>query len=783
MNRVLFFIFSVLAVPFFSQVGPRTWQDHLSVNSCNTVAKKGTKIYGSYSNGIIKFDQKELSPQTLNKIHGLNDIGVRLLRTNSYNNKLLVIYDNCNIDILDQNDNLANYPDFKLKSLNGKKIVNEVTFNKQDAYLACGFGIIVFDTDKLEIKNTYVIGPNASSLEVFQVALNDSMIFAATPDGIYKANFKTSILNNYKSWKLDTIDLPAGYYVGITNVSGTVITCYTPSKLSQDDNGKDTIYMLNNSNKWEKYPPLAGQGHTILKLGATFENLFSIVDPIGVIVRRIEDGSTVTYVNSYNGIVDYGRIRDVNIGRDHTGNLSYWIANNRFGLYQTYGYFPYFPQNKISRNGMNRSTLGNIDIFKGKVAVSPSFIDNAGIGNYSREGINTLENNEWTYFPCNDANGNTIIDVTSVLLDRIDNTVTWAASWYLGVMKYKSGKLVATYTASNTTMPEINKNEPRCIALTMDKDGNLWFANSDQKDFLNVIKRDGKHQNFVFDKSHGFIRRAMVDRNNYVWITHERDGGLSVYKNNNFAQPVLDVNYRWLNNAVGTGNLESNTVYSVAEDKDGKIWVGTAAGIRVFYNPTSIFSGSDYDAQPIKIVQDGNVELLLGREAVTAIAVDGANNKWVGTALGGMYCFSPDGLTQLYHFTKENSALYSNSILDLNYDEATGDVYVGTDAGLQSFRSTIVAGEEEYKNVYAYPNPVKPNYQGTVLVRGLIDNSVVKIVDESGNMVWETKSNGGQVEWPVKTFAGNRVTSGVYVIYASTTDGEFKAVSKVLVVN
>ncbi len=126
---------------------------------------------------------------------------------------------------------------------------------------------------------------------------------------------------------------------------------------------------------------------------------------------------------------------------------------------------------------------------------------------------------------------------------------------------------------------------------------------------------------------------------------------------------------------------------------------------------------------------------------------------------------------------------YSNSILDLNYDEVTGDVFIASDLGLQTYRSAIVAGAEEYNNVFAYPNPVRPGFGGKVYIRGLIDNSVVKIVDESGNLVWENKSTGGQLEWPITMLNGQRVVSGVYVVYAATTDGEQKVVTKILVMN
>lgn len=776
MNKVLFFGFLGLVTPLLSQIGPGTWQDHLSINSCNSVTRNGTTLYASYYNGIIKFNEEELSPVPLNKINGLSDIGVRLLRTNPYNKKVLVVYDNCNIDIIDKDENIVNYPSIKLKSLSGKKTINEVTFDKQYAYLACGFGIVVFDTDKLEVRDTYIIGPNASNIEVNQLAIQDSLIFAATPTGIFRAN-RNTLLNNYQNWRHDTITIPAGPYCGVQNVNGKIISIYSPSSINRADEGKDTIYTLAN-NIWIKYPPMASGGHTIRKMGPTYENLFSYMDPIGFQVRDVNDGVLKQYLMDYNGDFDYETCQDAYIGKDFSGNISYWVADKRFGLNQRYQY--YDPPKKITRNGMSKNRIGNIDIFKGKVAVSPSNIPYTGNGNFLLEGVNILQNYDWSYLSCNDDNNKPVMDVTSVLWDRKDTSVLWVSSWFYGVMKYKNKELIKpSYTGSNTAMPLVTANEPRCAGLSMDKAGNVWFASSDQKNYLNVIKKEGVLQNFIFSVSRGFCRKTFVDRNDQVWVLHESNGGITVVKHNNFTTPQ----YSFLTAEVGSGNLQANSVYSIAEDLDGKIWIGTSEGISVIYNPGAIFNGGDFDAQPIKIVQDGNVELLLGKEIVTAICIDGANNKWCGTTSGGVYCFSPDGLTQLHHFTVENSPLYSNTIIDIKYDEVTGDLFFGTEMGLQSFRGIVVAGEEVHSEIYAYPNPVKPGYQGNVLIRGLMDGAIVKITDVSGNMVWETKAKGGQIAWPVATLSGSRVTSGVYVVYASTIMGEYRALTKILVVN
>lgn len=774
MGRALSFFLFIAIFPAFSQVGPKVWQDHLSLNRCISVTKLGSRIYAANSVGVVWFDESELNSQSLTKINGLNDVGVKLLRTNPHNNKLMVMYENCNIDVIDANQNISNYADFKLKILNGKKSINEAFFYKQYAYLACGFGIVVFDTDKMEVKDTYVIGPNGSDLEVYQVAMNDSLIFAATPNGMYQSNFKTKDLSNFNNWKMVGA-LPAGPYIGVVAADGKVLAGYSPRMTNLTLTMQDTLFILKN-NTWSKYDTT---GYTLYKMCLARDTMISYVDDYGLKVRNVNTGVASNYITSFNGKVDF-KIADAYFGKDHLSNTAYWVADLKYGLYQTYSYYPFYEQYPVRRAGVNQALINSIDIYNGKVAISPSRPDDGGGSSYIDQGLNVLKDGEWSYIEAPDpTNGSRILDINSVLIDRKDPTHMWAGSWFNGLLEYKNNKLVAAYNPTNTpSMSEVNPGSPRCSGLAMDADGNLWFANSDVSNYISVRKKNGIFQTYDFGTGR-FTRKILVDKNNMVWALHEREGGITVLKHNNFGVP----NVKLLTKDVNNGNIQSNSAFSIAEDKDGKIWIGTSAGVVVFYNPASIFNSSSFDAQPIKIVQDGNVELLLSKEVVTTIAVDGANNKWMGTQTGGVYCFSPDGLTELYHFTKDNSPLYSNFVMDLNYDETTGDMYFGTDIGLQSFRSPILEGEAQYSQVVAYPNPVRPKYQGSVYVRGLVDNSIVKIADVSGNIVWETKSHGGQIEWNVTTFAGNRVTPGVYIVYASSTDAEQKAVTKILVVN
>jgi outer membrane protein assembly factor BamB len=229
--------------------------------------------------------------------------------------------------------------------------------------------------------------------------------------------------------------------------------------------------------------------------------------------------------------------------------------------------------------------------------------------------------------------------------------------------------------------------------------------------------------------------------------------------------------------------MPSMDVKSICEDKDGHIWVGTAKGVSVFYNPENVFTGANWDGQQILIEQDGHVQILLENDVITAIAVDGVNRKWIGTESSGVYCLSPDGQEEIYHFTEENSPLYSNIIRDIVTDETTGDVFIGSENGIQSFRTPIIKGFEDFTKVHAYPNPIRPGNSTPVYITGLIDEADVKITDVSGNLIWSTKSQGGQVVWNLHSFSGTKAASGVYMIYCSSATGDKSATAKLLIIN
>ena len=168
--------------------------------------------------------------------------------------------------------------------------------------------------------------------------------------------------------------------------------------------------------------------------------------------------------------------------------------------------------------------------------------------------------------------------------------------------------------------------------------------------------------------------------------------------------------------------------------------------------------------------------------SITDIEVDGSNNKWISTATSGVFYLSSNGQETLLRFTKDNSPLPSNNVQDIAIDDLSGRVYFATVNGLVAFEGTSTAPRETLENVYAFPNPVRPNFTGNVTIDGLTANANVKITDIEGNLVFETTSEGGSVLWDTTAFGKYRVASGVYMVLITSEDNLETKITKIMVV-
>jgi hypothetical protein len=301
------------------------------------------------------------------------------------------------------------------------------------------------------------------------------------------------------------------------------------------------------------------------------------------------------------------------------------------------------------------------------------------------------------------------------------------------------------------------------------------------------MKKGNQWTGFTIPESNeNDLGSIIVDRYGQKWIIM-RYGNLNpysllVFTDNGTPDNPADDHAKRLNSNPGNGNIPGNIVFAMAEDLEGEIWIGTEKGVAVFYSPENVFTGEDFDAQRILVEQGGYVQYLLENEIVTAITIDGNNQKWIGTDRGGVFLFSPDGTKQIQHFTAEDSPLLSDRITSIAIN-VNGDVFLGTDKGIIAYRGTATPGGESNENVYAFPNPVKDGYDGYIAIKGLVKNAEVRITDVSGDLVYSTKAEGGQAIWNGRNFNGKKVKSGIYLVFASNETGSEKVVTKIVIIN
>lgn len=778
------FIFILACTLFFNMIATAqnvpigSWSDHLSYKSGLSITEGNGKVYCATKGGLIVYNKSDYSTQPVSKVNGLSDVEPQLVNFNPYNNRLIITYQNSNIDILDNGGNIINISDLKTRTIVGDKKIYGIYFINQYAYLACGFGIIVLDMERNEIKDTYYIGTNGAYVQVRDITSDGTYFYAATKVGIYRALLSSPNLADYTNWSLMP-GLRTGTYNAIAYLNGKIIANYS-AFLTSNQYYVDTLLQYDGVS-WSKWTSFAAPGsYQINALKSSYNKL--VVSSVDAVYAYDSNFNILSYFGNYIG----GASSPKSAVYDGLGNIC--IADNIHGL--VYGeiavwwFRSYFPNGPASIN------LNAIAIQDNTVFVAPG--SNIGGNSYLTEGVFTYSNGTWSSIKGNYSgivNLDTIFDIVNVMVDKNDSKHFFASSWFHGVIEFSNGAPVQLYNESNSTLEgiQVGNYDPIWVqGMAQDNNNNFWFTNSYVDRVMSVKKTNGTWQDFDFSSILGTkpqITNLIVDKNDQKWaVLPFPTNGILVFKGGP-SSTVNSSNAKKLTTLSGSGNLPSSSVFCIKEDLDGEIWIGTDKGIAVFYAPENVFTNQNFDAQQILIEQDGYVQILLETETIQDIAVDAANRKWIATANSGVYLVSADGTSQINHFDESNSPLYSNNVRKIAINDATGEVFFGTSKGVIAYRGTATEGFEEFTDVYAFPNPVKPGYDGPIAIKGLINNTTIKITDISGTLVYETKSEGGQALWYGKNFEGKKVSSGVYMIFGTNEDGSQKMVTKILIVN
>ncbi len=732
-----------------------TWQDHLSYNNGVSVTYGNGVAYCASQSAIFSYDNGEKTIERLNLISGLSDIEVSSIKFNPYNNKLILGYKNGNIDIIDANKSITNLAFIKNNSnVSGIKSINHIYLINQFAYLSTGFGIVVINTDKNEVTDTYMFSNLGAAVYTNAVAFDNNYIYAATNEGVFFADKNSFNLADYNEWSKLT-DLGNSNYTNIVYFANKlVVSKDSPIWLA------DSVY-YNNGTSWINFTP---NPINISKLGVYNNKL--LISGSGVNIyddNFVNQGLLYTHAGAFS-------IEAAEAHLDENGN--YWIADKTMGLLKQKDNSDV---KRIVPNGPNTSSAFALDVQEGL-----TWVTSGGYGNYRSSAIfNYRENFEWKNVPSSitsPINGSAISDLVSVVINPENTNQVFVGSWNAGLLEFNNGTLSQVYNAQNSVLDSVFFGITAVSGMAFDQNNNLWVTSSYSTNILAVKTPSNNWYNFSLPgltSSNSEYKKLIVDKNSFVWIVDAKNLKLLTFDYNNTFDNKND------DRAISPTTTAE--MITLAEDLDGKIWFGTSQGVMVMYNPSNVFSGEAIS--PIYIQQDGQTQLLLETERVNAIAVDGANRKWFGTQNSGVFLMSEDGSEEILHFTMDNSPIFSNNIYDIKINNKTGEVFIATEKGLISYKGTATEAQDDFTNVFVYPNPVREDYNGVIAIRGLVKDTDVRITDISGNLVSQTKSLGGQAIWDGKDLNGNRVQTGVYMVFNASPDGELSMAAKILFIH
>ncbi|MCK5823273.1 MAG: T9SS type A sorting domain-containing protein, partial [Bacteroidales bacterium] len=764
---ILFLFLMQMNIKAYSQSKVGSWREHLPFSHATCVAEVEDKIFSASEAGLFSYNKADNSIETLTKNNGLSDNSISTINYSNSLKTLVVAYSNGNIDLV-SNYFIYNISDIKRKDLSGSKKINNILFIDNFAYLSCDFGIVVLDVEKKEIKDTYFIGEGGVSVRIFDMTFDGTYLYAATENGIYQADINSANLLNYQNWhRFTNLPIYDKSFNTITFFNNNVYVNY-----SGEQEISDTIYVYNGTD-WNYFDTTIT---TTKALDNFYDNLIVVENwHVNVFNKTKERIRHFFTPESKHAIIDKDNIL--------------WIADYQEGLVQN---DESWHKQIICPNGPIDTKVFDMAFSNDNLWVASGGRTNSWGNVYNSAKAYSFINEQWTsYSEKTIPEIKDVRDIVNVAINPSNTNNVFLGTWGYGIIEFNNNVFTKVYNEDNTNnaLQNISNFTPhayvRIGGMAFDYDNNLWITNSLVENPIVVKKANGDWLNYNFQNqiSNIDVGEIIVTQNDDKWVVLPRGKGLFVFNTNNTIDNFSDDTHKKVSLLNDKGKIISNDIYSIAEDLEGEIWIGTDKGVVVIYNPQNVLSNNSYSAtQPI-IEVNGNAQHLLSTETVSAIAVDGANRKWFGTQSGGAFLVSDDGEKQILNFNVDNSPLPSNNITSISINHNTGEVFFGTSFGIVSYKSTATKGNKDFGGVYVYPNPVKPDYDGLITIKGLVADVNVKITDISGNLVYETNANGGEAVWNGRTFSGEKVHTGVYVVFCTNDDGSESFITKLLFVN
>ncbi len=746
MQRIGSLLFLVFLVKItLSQVYPQ-WTEHLPYKKAKQLAAMSDKVYCLTESGVFSYSLSDNEITAYNRSRGLTGTQITAMGTAEWADCLVLGYQNGNIDLI-QKGNVVNIPDIARFPDISDKAVRSVTAYGKKIYMGTDFGVVILNIDKKEVSETCYIGKDGAKTAVNDIAVFDNYIWAATEEGIYKASAAAVNLADYNSWQfvsaVENADLPCRQFKIVNN----------KFYLLRNRNNRGTVFQLQNK-AWMKVCDYAGKVYRI----ASYNGKLCAVADNGILDLR---GASVLELNIPNRA-----FRDIL----QVGERVFAADNNNSMLEAGNGVTSIRPDGPL--NNAVTAVCSSGDAVWAAAGVKKTTADPAELYQYS--------NNRWENFTAaNTPQLEGKNNITALAAGKLDSQKLYAYLWNQGLMVFYDKEFQSFFNADNTPV-KINN----ITAMAAGRKGSLWMLNAEDNYPVKVLTAGNSWAELGYaDLPKGDFKKIAVLSNGDKWILNNYGNKIFAFNENGTIGNSSDDVTGSFAVKDKDGSIIGNTIYDMVQDSEGEVWLATSRGVAVYVNPGAVLRGGGFFAYRPIITIDDVTQYLLSTETVLSIAVNGADQKWIGTANSGVYLISDSGGKQLQHFTVENSPLPSNTVKQISINQKSGEVFFVTSKGMVSYRGKVTAGSENYNDLYVYPNPVRETYRGNITVTGLKANSSVRITDVSGNLTASGQSSGGQFLWDGRNLNGDRVHTGVYLIFCAGSSGEEAKVIKLLVIH
>lgn len=805
-KKLLILLTFMLPLAVQAQLAVGSWKIYSPFINVEDIAETGTYIYFVSAGSVFRYDKETTEVEALTKVNLLNDVDAKNVYSDPDAKSVIVVYSSGNMDRLSDNGKVVNMPDIKNANSVGSHNINDIAFKGDDYYVATDFGLVVYNNSKNEVRETVftpkeVMHVDASSLFV-AMGLKEGALYVASADKNIK---NLSDFNFFNLGMADCHGLIAkgdklywciwGEIFRIYNIDINTGTFGIDAQIEVDGQNQG-IWGCNN---WKIYRGSHGYDYVFNGDGIyTFDEdgkiskLSSAKVPATSVLLYGGDAESVWEGNS-NGLrqMDYSAQEPVALGG--------YIKGSDLPLKQIHAMYT-GQSGKIYLYGLDQNSTLNAYYDRSKPST-----------------VLTLENGEFKDVAGKEVdfeNGNSGVRGPNAMRrtfrlceDPQDPDAYYIGSFFEGVYHIKDNKQLHKYYATSAGFEMAVNYSCVTYAVGVDNFGNLWVYNdtessSDSSKRIHVLSSENRNkaittpsdwQSFsvkgkTSDSWENFILPCR--KSNYTIITLGKyDKNFVIVDSRNTPSPSDD-RLIVVDTQIDQDGKEFDSTIGltcVAEDNNGRLWFGSEKGV---YEITDISKVTSNVAtiKRMKVARNDGTNLadyLLENVTVSGIAVDAANKKWISTIGSGVYLVSENGDRILEHYTVDNSILPSNHVYSVACDPASNKVYFGTPNGLVEYSSTTSPAADSYSDVYAYPNPVRPDYTGWITVTGLMDNSLVKIADANGNVFHQGRSEGGMFVWDGCNSSGERVKTGVYYVLASqnATGSASACVTKIMVIN